>query len=360
MLRLHWVLLIGLLGACGSHAGAADDGDDDDVTAPDAEPGIPDAASPCGTCPTGSTCGTSNGVDVCVTDTGIPRFEHIFVILMENTSYQTLVDTTNTPYIHALMADGAISSEYHGVEHPSLSNYIAMTSGMITDNGALDCDCEPTGGECGTFTCNFATHSCGCPQAQANLADQLDAAGISWKAYAEAMGTPCNLTSAGSYAVKHVPFLYFPTLTDDTARCAAHVVDYDAFAGELATAPRFTFITPDLTHDMHDPVPAGAQNYANGDTWLAQEVPAILASQAFLDRGLLLIVWDEDDLSGVLAPDDPVPFIAMSPLARQAYVGTTRIDHYALLATIEDAFGVPRLGAAASATPLAEFFPTGP
>ena len=72
---------------------------------------------------------------------------------------------------------------------------------------------------------------------------------------------------------------------------------------------------------------------------------------------MLLIVWDEDDLSGVIAADDPIPMFVLSPLAKTPYQSATHADHYAVLATIEDALGLPRLGAAAQATPLADFFP---
>jgi hypothetical protein len=342
-----------LLAACGSNNAVGDDGDDVGDDAATIDSGPPDSPSPA--CAQGDTEGIANGVDVCIGPTGIPRFQHVFVILMENTSYDTLANSDNTPYIHSLMSAGAVLTNYHGVEHPSLPNYIALASGDITDNGTLDCDCDPTGDACGTFNCNFITSTCGCPQAQSNIADQLDAAGITWKAYAEDMGTPCNLTAAGNYEPKHVPFVYFPTLTDDTSRCNAHVVDYGSFAGDLAQAPRFTFITPNMSHDMHDPIPSGAGNLANGDAWLAQEVPAILASQAFLDRGLLVIVWDEDDNSGIPNADDPIPFIAVSPLLAPKTTDT-RFDHYGLLATFEDAYGVPRLGSAATATPMAELF----
>ena len=120
----------------------------------------------------------------------------------------------------------------------------------------------------------------------------------------------------------------------------------------------FNFIAPNLVSDMHDPFPAGAQNYANGDKWLSQQIPPILASAAYKKGGLVVIVWDEDDLSGVLAPDDPIPLFVLSPLAKQdGFVSMVHADHYALLATIEDALGVPRLGAAASATPLVDYFP---
>jgi hypothetical protein len=298
--------------------------------------------------------------DTCdTTDPAIPAFEHVFVIVMENTSSQTLLDSDNTPFIHQLIADGAYAQDYHGVEHPSLPNYLAMVSGVIEDNGPKDCDCEPEGEECDSLSCTFLTHDCGCPQTAEHLGDQLEAAGRTWKAYAEDIGTPCNLVGDGTYEPKHVPFVYYPSLTDDATRCAEHVVDFDELATDLAgDTPDFAFITPNLDNDMHDPVLAGDTNRANGEAWLSAVVPDILASSAYTDHGMLVILWDEDDLSGILRPDDPIPFILLSPLANQGgYESTVTANHFSFLATLEDGFGVPRLGAAATADPMADFFP---
>src|SRR5262249_14021460 len=138
-----------------------------------------------------------------------------------------------------------------------------------------------------------------------NLGDQLEAAQQSWKAFGEGMGTPCNTTDGGNYAVRHVPFLYYDDVRGNAARCAAHVVDFSTF--DLQNPAKFSFIAPDLVHDMHDPVPATTQNIANGDTWIGPEVTAITTSAAYQQGGLLVVVWDEDDASGGLfGSDDPI------------------------------------------------------
>jgi hypothetical protein len=111
---------------------------------------------------------------------------------------------------------------------------------------------------------------------------------------------------------------------------------------------------------MHDPpYPAnGPQNQVNGDTWLATQVPAILDSAAYKNGGILFLVWDEDDDSGVFAADDPIGLFVVSPLAIQnGYQSSVHNDHYGLLATFEDGLGLPRVGQASGATPLTDFFP---
>jgi hypothetical protein len=282
----------------------------------------------------------------------------VFVIVMENTSLASLEASGNTPYLDSLKQTWASATDYHGVAHPSLPNYVAMTSG---DTGGIACDCSPEGAACTSANCSLILSGCGCSlDGVDNLGDQIEAAHGDWRMYGEDMGTPCNTTSTGSYATKHVPFLYYSQITGDTARCAAHVVDFSEFAPDLASGPRrFSFISPNLVHDMHDPVPAGATNYANGDQWLAGAVPPILDSDAFKQGGLVVIVWDEDDLSGLVHPDDPIPMYLMSPFAENGgFSFPDRADHYALLATIEDGLGLPRLGKAQIATPLAGFFPS--
>jgi hypothetical protein len=326
----------------------------------DARPNAPDAQA-CGPCPTGYHCGSANGIPVCRNDgSGIPLFAHVFVIMMENLSFSELTEPDNvqqSPFLQGLMTSAAYGTNYHGVAHPSLPNYIALTSG---DTHGIECDCSPGGdGSCGTFTCNTIIHSCSCPQGGAHLGDQLEAAGRSWRAYGESMGrgTPCRMDTAGDYAARHLPFVYYTNLQADAARCASHVVDYSYFAEEPAV-PSFVFIAPNLTDDMHDPVVGHSPNIANGDTWLGQTgVPAITALDAYTGGGLIVIVWDEDDYSGIFADDDPIPIFVLSPYAKTGYVSGAHADHYSLLATFEDGLGLPRLGHAAQATPLSDYFP---
>ncbi|MHB1844092.1 MAG: alkaline phosphatase family protein [Deltaproteobacteria bacterium] len=314
-------------------------------------------------------CHGSSGQPVCRAPSGIPIFGHVFVIPMENTSLATLSGPDggfpNSPYLRGLAASWATASDYHGVAHPSLPNYLAMTSGE--DVSGVGCDCQPagaTGNACDDlFHCSLVTGNCDCPQpVEPNLADALESAGEDWRNYAEGAGTPCNTLASGSYAPKHVPFLYYPDVASDAARCRDHVVDFAAFSGDLAAGPRaFSFLTPNLTDDMHDPAfpSAGPQNLVNGDAWLATQVPEIVSSAAFREGGVVFIVWDEDDASGGLSgTDNPIGLFVLSPFAKQGgYVSPVHADHYSLLATIEDGLGLPRLGLSAQAQALTDFFP---
>lgn len=337
-------------------------GDGDATAVPSNDGGVVST----GSCPSGTTAGTANGLPVCRAASGIPLFTNVYVVVMENTSLSTLSpqmqDGGVAPTLGSYAAKYATGSDYHGVVHPSLPNYVALVSG---DPQGIACDCKAAAeaGTCGAL-CNptFNSGSCSCDINASNLADQLETAGKTWMAFAEGMGaqTPCNVVdnSATSYAVRHVPFLYFDDVQNNATRCEEHVVDYMLF--DPASPAAFNFIAPNLVDDMHDPFPAGKTNLANGDKWIGPQVDAILASKGYTGGGLLVVVWDEDDLSGAgpLNTDNPVPIFVFSPYAKSGgYVSGTKADHYALLATIEDGLGLPRLGNAAKATPLTDYFP---
>jgi hypothetical protein len=316
-------------------------------------------ATTCSTCPTGYACGTANGLAVCRAASGIPLFTNVYVVLMENTSLATLTPAMTggtAPNLEALAKKYATGSDYHGVSHPSLPNYIALTSGGTQGVG---CDGHPQAdaGSCNALDCNLLLGSCSCLTTAMNLADQLEAAQLTWMDFGEDMGTPCNLVDSGNYAVRHNPFLYYEDVQGNMSRCTSHVVDYKAF--DPTHPAKFDFIAPNLVDDMHNPDPTNSTNIPDGDKWIGPNVGAILASSGYTSGGLVVVVWDEDDGSGgITGTDDPVPIFVMSPYAKgNGYVSATKGDHYALLATIEDGLGVGRLGSAMGATPLVDYFP---
>jgi hypothetical protein len=249
--------------------------------------------------------------------TTTPDPSHVFVVVLENRSYGQVI---STPYISQLASQYGVATNYHGVSHPSLPNYLALTSGTtwgIADDGFHRL---PAGG----------------------LGTQLTSAGVDWRAYMEGMTKGC-FNSPYPYALKHNPFAYYGSA------CPPQVVPFTHFAGDMATnVPRLVWITPDLCHDGHD------CSNAVVDQWLTQTVPTILASDAWQDNGVLIITWDEgeDSANSVLTlviRADPVNHQSSQPY-----------DHYSLLATIEDQLGVPRLGQAANAKPMTDLLATVP
>lgn len=252
--------------------------------------------------------------------------QHIVVIVDENKPAHSVIGDPQAPYLTSLARAGALATAYSAVTHPSLPNYLALTSG--TTDG-ITSDCNPPGGAC------LITGP--------NLAQALDRAGRSWRMYAESMPTPCTTANTPLYAVKHNPFLYFPSVTSSAAYCAAHDVPYSDLAGDLASAstlPAFSFISPNLCNDMHN------CSVATGDAWLKANVSAILTSPAFTtQRSLLVVTFDEGD-SG----DNVVACVFAGPAARAHTVVATPFTHYSLLRTIEEAWGLaPLTGADAGA-----------
>jgi hypothetical protein len=215
---------------------------------------------------------------------------------------------------------------------------------------------------------------------------QMDAKGLAWKGYMEAMGTPCNhptlngqdntqsATAQSQYATRHNPFMYFHGVIDDAPSCAAKVRDLTDLPADLASeaaTPNLVFITPDLCHDGHDATcadPSQKGGLEGEDEFLQHWVPQILASAAFQKDGLLVITYDEaepqSDQSAccgeVPGPNSPLPGIGgpgggrtgavlLSPFVQPGTTNQTPYNHYSLLRSIEDAFGLDHIGFAAAA-----------
>jgi hypothetical protein len=253
---------------------------------------------------------------------------HIAVVLMENEEYGDIVGSRSTPYINALAHRYALANSMFSIAHPSLPNYLALTGGATF---GIDSDCT------------------GCSVGATSIVDQLQHAHISWKAYMEDLPRPCfTAAGAGEYAKKHDPFAYYTRITRDPSRCERIVALTQLTADMRArTLPRFIWITPNLCHDMHDCDPA------TGDRFLAKLLPPLLGSLG--PRGLLFLTWDEgtsDDGCCRLASGGHVATIVAGPGARPGARLRSPADHYSVLQTIEDLFGLPRLrGAACACTP---------
>lgn len=242
----------------------------------------------------------------------VPSFDHVFQIVMENHSFSDVIGSSSAPYINSLLPQAALGTNYYGVTHPSLPNYLALTAGS---------------------TYNITTDCTACYLAAPNIGDVVESTGKTWKAYEESMPSPCFAGDSYPYAQKHDPFIYFNDVRQNSARCQSHVVPYTQLATDLGSAsatPNYAFITPNLCDDMHD------CSVGTGDSWLSQNVPAILRSPAFTTQhSLLAITWDEDDSSSA----NQVPLLLIgSGVAAGHRVGTT-YNHYSLLRTIELALG---------------------
>jgi phospholipase C len=279
----------------------------------------PSGSSPAPSSPAPASSGSAPGAG---------RIDHVVIIVLENKPVTRILDAKDAPYLNKLASEHALAANYHATTHPSLPNYIALTSGTtagITDN------CKP--------------EATGCTANVPNIGDAVAQSGRSWKMYAEGMPAPCQAVNSGRYAVKHNPFMYYPSVTNDKGFCDEHVVPFSQLDEDLKSAsslPNFVFITPDMCSDTHDcPV-------QSGDDWLAEQGNKILGSPAFTTQNSLLVVtWDEGSRD-----NNQVVTVFAGPAARKGFTSGTRYDHYSLLHTIEDAWGLEPLTDSVRDAPL--------
>jgi hypothetical protein len=342
--------------------------------------------------------------------TGLPPIRHVFVIVLENEGYETTFgEPSNDPYLAStLPVEGALLTNYYGIGHYSDDNYVALISGQAP-NPQTQGDCQvytdfPPSAAVGPDGL-ISGSGCVYPTSVTTLANQLTQAHLTWKAYMEDMGNiptresaVCGHPSIGApdptekavpgdgYAARHDPFVNFHSIIDDAALCDAHVVPLGTTSGALppsapagttglatdlrsiATTPNFSFITPNLCDDGHD-APCINQHgsgspLVNIDAFLQAWVPLITGSPAFKKDGLLEITFDEADTGDASACCNELPgpaaaepgetgpgggrigTVLLSPFIRGGTVTTVPYNHYSTLATIEQLFGLPKLGEA--------------
>jgi phosphatidylinositol-3-phosphatase len=256
----------------------------------------------------------------------VPRSSssHVVVIVMENKESSAVVGASGAPYVNALARRYAIVTHSYAIRHPSLPNYLALTSGS-THRIASDCtDCHVSG---------------------ANIVDQLEAAHRSWRAYMEDLPSPCSrAAAAGGYAKKHDPFMYYDDVVRDPRRCR-NVVGFDQLQADLrrGALPAFAFISPNLCHDTHD------CDVATGDRFLAGLVPGLLRELG--PHGFLVLTWDEGSSDAGCCTDahgGHIATIVAGPAVRRGYRSNRDVDHYGVLGTVEKRLGLAPLGRAAS------------
>nr|WP_246313266.1 alkaline phosphatase family protein [Leifsonia shinshuensis] len=307
---------------------------------------------------------------------------------MENKGYdETWGPGSAAPYLSTtLRSRGVLLNAYYGTAHNSQPNYVAEISGQ-GPNPQMQADCQTYSPFVGTGTASpgqAVGDGCVFPSTVKTVADQLTASGRTWKGYMEDMGTPCRHPALGAvddtqkakvgdeYAARHNPFVYFQSITGSAA-CAKNDVDLSKLPTDLAsvsTTPNLSLITPNLCDDGHDSpcVDGRPGGLVSADAWLKQWVPKITSSPAFKQDGVLVITFDESDgpqsdasscCNEGPGPNTALPGISglgggrvgalvLSPFVKGGTWSTTPYNHYSLLASIEDTFGLPYLGYAAT------------
>jgi phospholipase C len=312
----------------------------------------------------------------------MPPVKHVWVFVEENKSWpQTFgIGLPFAPYMTTTLPSmGAQVPQYYGIGHSSLDNYIAMVSGQAPAPQTQD-DCpdreyhdmaptridaegqvvdEQAGGD----------HGCIYPASVTTIADQLEAAGLTWRGYNEGIPAPCSTANSGTtdpnYKRKHNPFVFFRSILDRPS-CAANDVGLDQLDTDLqsaATTPNFSFIVPDQCNDAHDMCDDDdPSSLRRADAFLHTWIPKIMASQAYKDDGLIIVAFDEGSdttycCGEKAGPNTNAPggapgtgggwtgALMVSPFIRPGTVSPIAYNHYSLLRSLEDIFGLgPHLG----------------
>jgi hypothetical protein len=326
-----------------------------------------------------------------------PPIKHVFLIVLENKGFsETFGAGSHAPYLSkTLTGEGQLLANYYATAHLSLPNYIALVSGQAA-NPTTQADCQiysdvfpgtpaADGQVLGPMGCVY-------PSAVKTIADQLRARGLTWRGYMQDMGNSpteaktCRHPALNSqdktqsakvgdqYAARHNPFVYFHSVIDDAASCNANVVPLDRLSGDLgsvASTPNYSFITPNLCEDGHDApcVDGRPGGLVSSDAFLRTWVPRIMASQAFRQDGLLIVTFDEAETGDASAccdeqpgPNTPNPgaltagpgggligAVALSPWVQPGTINARTYNHYGLLRSVEDIFGLSHLGYAGRA-----------
>jgi len=334
----------------------------------------------------------------------LPPVRHVFVVNLENKDYsETFGAGSPAVYLNqTLVPKGQLLDNYYGTAHNSLPNYIAQISGQ-GPNPQTQGDCQIYSDfQMATMTSDGQAVGAGCvyPAAVPTVADQLTARHFTWKGYMEDIGNSptepktCRHPAINTqddtqqaqvgdeYAARHDPFVYFHSIIDSPA-CAKNVVGLDQLTQDLratSTTPNLSYITPNLCDDGHDApcVDGRPGGLVSADAWLATWIPKILASPAFRRDGMLVVTFDEADFTSGSpdttsccgegpGPNSPLPGIAglgggrvgaviVSRWTRPGVVNATAYNHYGLLRSIEDLFGLGHLGYA-GAPGVASFGP---
>jgi hypothetical protein len=245
---------------------------------------------------------------------GLPRPNHVVVVIEENRGYAQIIDKRNSAsYIHALAKRGVLFTESYGVAHPSQPNYLALFSGS---------------------TQGVTRNSCPHSFSNDNLTSTLLDAGLSFASYSESLPATGDLScKSGAYQRKHNPVANW----QGTRLPAEMNQRFADFPQDFTKLPTVSFVIPDQDNDMHD------GDFDTADAWLKSRIEPFV-EWAFKHNSLLILTWDEDNYR----EDNHVVTIMVGPMVKPG-ISAQRIDHYSVLRTLLDFYGLPALGASRDA-----------
>jgi hypothetical protein len=253
---------------------------------------------------------------------GVPRPDHVVIVIEENHSYSEIIGSSAAPYINSLAAQGALFIHSSAITHPSQPNYLDLFSG--SNQGVTDDSCPHS----------FTT---------ANLGLYLLNASLTFGGYSEDLPfVGSTVCTSGAYARKHAPWVNFTNIPTTTN------LPYSYFPSDYTTLPTVSFVIPNLNNDMHD------GTIQQGDSWLQQHLNAY-AQWAMTHNSLLIMTFDEDD--GSQGNRIATIFVGQMVVPGQY---SESINHFNLLRTLEDMYGLPYAGVSGNYQPITDVWIVGP
>ena len=266
-----------------------------------------------------------------LTPANFPTFSHVVLVVEENHSFTDVIGNSSMPYLNSLASKYGLAKQYFANAHPSIPNYLMLTTGQME---TLDDSFSGTIGD-------------------DNIVRELVSAGKSWKTYQESIPSAGYLGGdAPPYVRRHNPFSFLSDVQNNTAQ-AANIVPFTQFAADLAnnSLPNYSCIVPDVNNDAHNGTLAAA------DSWLQSNIAPLIASSTFQNGGLLVIIFDESELTDLDHGGGQVAAVIVSSNSKPNFQSQTLYQHQSTLRLVLEALGVNKLpGQAAAAPQMAEFF----
>lgn len=243
----------------------------------------------------------------------LPRPDHIVIVVEENRGYSKIIGNADAPYINALAQRGVLFTNSYGVTHPSQPNYLALFSGTTRGISSNACPLELKG---------------------ENLGGALIEKGLSFVSYSESLPEAgYEGCMYGAYMRKHNP-------TANWKELAASNQPFTAFPQDFSQLPTVSLVVPDQRNDMHD------GSIEQGDTWLAQNIEQY-AQWAMTHNSLLIVTFDEDDGR----EGNRIATMFVGEVVKPGK-SAQRINHYTLLRTLSEVYGLSILGESKDQQPI--------
>jgi acid phosphatase len=246
----------------------------------------------------------------------VPKPSHVVVVIEENHGYSQIIGSSQAPYINTLATQGALFTKSYALTHPSQPNYLALFSGAT--QGIIDDSCPHT----------FSVQS---------LESELITAGKSFRGYSEGLpSVGSTVCTSGLYVRKHAPW------TDFSKDLSSDNRPFTSFPTDFTKLPTVAWVIPNLDDDMHD------GTIQQADSWLQTHLLAYV-TWAQNNNSLLIVQWDEDQGTST----NQIPTIFVGPMVKPGKYSET-INHYNILRTVEDMYGLPHLGKSATAKAITD------